>query len=156
MITFLGSYDPAIDFPLRGNADCGNDFLNSNIPNRMIIHGGMVGGPTIDETFTWFYRGSYVRSELTQVIIFKSKLLKVIKDYSALLAGAFAKLIIYYDQGPYCEPFDMGWSHPNASAANFTAVGVNTQQPWCVNPTDYTYTTGTTGKTINSNRFSQI
>lgn len=82
--------------------ECSSDW-NSGTLNRMIVYGGMVGGPRFDDTYYDWRGGNWVLAEVTQ-------------DYTAAFSTAMARLVMYYDLPPFCDEssLDLGWDHPNA------------------------------------------
>ncbi|KAI8822167.1 Six-hairpin glycosidase-like protein [Fimicolochytrium jonesii] len=104
------SYNSFIDYPMRGQpqGNVGSDFLSATAPpNRFILYGALEGGPWETDEYV-DNRADYTFTEVTQ-------------DYNAAFTGALAGLIDFYGPSKFknasdCN-LDLGWSHPNASAA---------------------------------------
>ncbi|KAI9000282.1 Six-hairpin glycosidase-like protein [Gaertneriomyces semiglobifer] len=108
------SYNAYIHYPMRGqdNGAQGNDFLNSNTPNRFILYGALVGGPADDDRYV-DSRQSYEYTEVTQ-------------DYNAGFTGAVTGLIeMYAKRGTKFARasdcmLDLGWEYVKQHATNVT------------------------------------
>ncbi|KAI9100694.1 family 9 glycoside hydrolase [Phlyctochytrium arcticum] len=104
------SYNSYIDYPMRGRSqgEVGQDFLTSPTPNRFILYGALVGGPTNTDTYI-DNRQSYEFTEVTQ-------------DYNAAFTGALAGLVHFYSPAKFKSAsdctLDLGWTHPNATISN--------------------------------------
>eukprot|EP01114_Cavostelium_apophysatum_P008666 TRINITY_DN2133_c0_g1_i1.p1 TRINITY_DN2133_c0_g1~~TRINITY_DN2133_c0_g1_i1.p1 ORF type:complete len:1063 (-),score=160.59 TRINITY_DN2133_c0_g1_i1:48-3236(-) len=118
----LPSWAPTIDFPYRGglNGGCAAAFgkqADGDL-NRMIAYGAIVGGPNIQDYYPDWRGNNWVFAEPTQ-------------DYTALFSGAVAKLVDYYNLGPFCGNLNLGWDHPNGTFGGWTPRGLKNQTIYC-------------------------
>lgn len=99
---YMTNWAPAIDFPYRNDPYACDAAFKGPEPSRFIAYGLLVGGPGFDDSYV------DIRSELeNSLLTLGNNFVRAepTQDYIAAFAGALAKLVSYYDLGPFCEGF---------------------------------------------------